>query len=306
MNDITILLATYNGERHLEAQLESLFKQKGWAGKILARDDGSSDKTVEILRQYPDRIEILPTHSRLGVVGNFSALMEHCNSPYMMFCDQDDVWNEDKIQTTFHEMKKLESHYGATTPLLVHSDLAVVSENMTPIAPSYWNYACLYPKSSKTLNRFLIQNVITGCTAMFNLALARKAAPIPAQASMHDWWVGLIASAVGKIGVVDKSTMLYRQHQKNTLGAQPFAFKRGFVKLFGPNPEIRAHNKKAYAQAEALLAHVSLGVAEQNLTHQFLSLQKSNPWNARYTMIRYLLLRQGFMRNLATFLLPSR
>lgn len=306
MNAITILLATYNGERYLEAQLESLFKQKGWTGKILARDDGSSDRTVEILRKYPERIEILPTIERLGVVGNFSKLLEYCREPYMMFCDQDDVWKDDKVQVTFDEMKRLEAVHGLEMPLLVHTDLVVVDGSLNEIAPSYWKYACLYPKKSLSLNRLLMQNVVTGCTVMVNQALAKAATPIPPQASMHDWWAALVASAIGKIGYVDQATILYRQHHKNTLGAQSFSLKRGMLKLFSANPEIRAQKQQAYEQAEALKAHISLNVNEYELTQKFLSLRESNPWNARLTLLRYHLLRQGFIRNAATFLLPNR
>lgn len=306
MNEITVLLATYNGEAYLQQQLDSLFAQKGWNGKILARDDGSTDRTVEILMKYPERITVMPTKERCGAAGNFSKLMESCDSPYMMFCDQDDIWKEDKIQVTFDEMKRVEKSNPPGTPALIHTDLEVVDSELNLIDKSYWNYAHLYPKKTTSLNRLLTQNVVTGCTTMINHSLAKLAAPIPKNAFMHDWWLALVASASGKIGLVDRSTIYYRQHKKNTLGAQRFSIYNGLLKLFGPNQEIKKQKKYMFEQAQMLNQSKFITPDQRNLIAQFLTIFHSSTWNARYIMMRYKFLKQGFARNLANFLFPNR
>ena len=112
-NAIDILLATCNGALYLPEQLDSLLAQtcRGW--RLLVRDDGSSDGTREILENYrsrhPDVIMIIPGEGQnLGACGNFSCLLEQSDAPYIMFCDQDDVWLPDKIEITLTAMRELE------------------------------------------------------------------------------------------------------------------------------------------------------------------------------------------------------
>lgn len=249
-----ILLACYQGERFLRAQLDSLLNQSFQDFKILARDDCSSDRTRAILEEYsfrfPDKITIIESKDRLGVIGNFNALLEHANTEVIFFCDQDDVWEHDKVEVA---MKKFQRT--SKTPLLVHTDLQIVDENANRVHRSFWEYSNLDPHKGKALNRVLVQNHATGCTMAINKALRDLAYPIPKDAIMHDWWISLIASACGKTETIETQTILYRQHDSNTLGARTISWKDGLRKLlqFLKEPEMNTSDAELREKQAAAL-----------------------------------------------------
>ena len=147
MNKIYILLSTYNGEKYLKEQLDSLFSQSYKDFKLIVRDDGSNDKTLDILKKYD--IELLPSFGNLGVKKSFEKLLKYASenneAKYFMFCDQDDVWKSDKIEKTLKKMQELENLYGNNMPLLIHTDLEVVNENLKTINHSMWQYEKINP-----------------------------------------------------------------------------------------------------------------------------------------------------------------
>ena len=222
MLNISILLSTYKGSRYLKNQLDSLMAQTYKVFDIIARDDGSSDSTLKILKSYD--VEVLDINQNLGAKGSFSELLSYAvansDSEYFMFCDQDDVWHDKKVEKTLAKMEEMEKEFG-NIPLLVHTDLEVVDEKLNTINSSFMNFQKINPGINKFHN-LLIQNAITGCTVMINRKLAQMCLPIPDKAIMHDWWIGLVASQFGKIGYLNESTIKYRQHKSNTIGAKGF------------------------------------------------------------------------------------
>lgn len=222
---IDILLATYNGENYIAQQLDSILNQTVTDFQILVRDDGSQDHTVSILkeyeRRYPGKVNICENESPTGSAKkNFFRLTKDSTQPYAMFCDQDDIWNPDKIEVTLKEMQKLEQEAGAELPLLVHTDLAVADTEGKIIAESFRRFMNL--SSEAKVNRLMIQNHITGCTMMVNHTLIQMMQQVADTDSvlMHDHWAGLIAVIFGKIGYLDCATMRYRQHGNNSVGAK--------------------------------------------------------------------------------------
>ena len=222
---VTILLATLNGEKYLKAQLESIAAQTYENWQLVVGDDGSTDQTLEILKEFqkehPNQVTIYENNPPFGSAkGNFINLLRNSYGPHFMFCDQDDVWKRDKIYLTLQKMEALETRYGDKVPILVHSDLSVVDENLEMVAESFFQYANL-PKRVM-LNRLIVQNSVTGCTVMINRCLQQfflRQLPIP-KIIMHDYWAALIAKVFGKIGFVNEPTMLYRQHGHNSVGAK--------------------------------------------------------------------------------------
>lgn len=253
---VLVLLSTYNGERFLEAQLQSLLEQSYEDLRILVRDDGSSDGSRGILSdwgiRYPERIQIISDESgNLGASGSFAWLVQYAlehkselniDKLYMMFCDQDDVWFKDKVTRQINAMLAAEDEAGTATeiPLLVHSDLEVVTEDMQSIAKSLASYQGLETDRNSFAN-MVISNLVTGCTALINEPLARMALPIPDKAIMHDWWFALVAAAFGRVVYLDTPLIYYRQHGANTIGAKE-RHKQGprslgfWRKLVGPAP----------------------------------------------------------------------
>lgn len=229
---IAVLLATYNGDKYLAAQLDSLLAQTYSNFIVVVRDDCSSDTTAGILAQYhtryPDKFHLLPAdQNNKGASGSFSCLLEYVlehkqqlglDLAYMMFCDQDDVWYPEKMACQMQAMLAAEDGNTAT-PVLVHSDLEVVSEELQRIAPSLAKFQGLETQRNQFCN-LIISNLVTGCTALINEALAVLARPVPQQAIMHDWWLALVASAFGKVIFLNRPLVHYRQHGKNTIGAK--------------------------------------------------------------------------------------
>lgn len=313
---IDILLATCNGAPYLPEQLDSLMAQTCRSWRLLVRDDGSSDGTLEILENYrsrhPDVIMIIPNEGQnLGACGNFSRLLEQADAPYVMFCDQDDFWLPDKIETTLAAMQELERQHGTATPLLIHTDLMVVDEQLTVIGESLWRFQRTEPQRLTKLNRVLLQNLATGCTIMINRALRDLAVPVPKQAWMHDWWLVLVATAFGRVAAVASPTVLYRQHEGNDTGAMLWNFLAEVQVFF-----VRERRQAAYALRESVLAGLEgqvtafvdryeerLPPAEREMLRAFCSLRRRN-----FIMRRYLTLRYGFFysnapRNLGLLLL---
>lgn len=224
---VFILLATYNGGRFIVEQICSIQAQSYSDWELYIRDDGSCDDTVlqvEELSRMDERIHLVRDDlGNRGVVGNFSVLLELAlieKADYVFLADQDDVWHPDKLQTMLAAMNALECKYEAT-PLLVHADLAVVGENLHPIAPSFSDYAHLSPTTAH-LGILLCQNQVTGCACLINRSLLKLAHPVPQGVLMHDWWLALLAASTGKIGFIPTQLVKYRQHGGNVLGAISF------------------------------------------------------------------------------------
>lgn len=222
---IEILLATYNSEKYLTDQLDSLFEQTFEDWHLTVQDDGSTDKTVDILRKYaavyPEKMTVHVNEKNLGGAKyNFYDMLLKADADYVMTCDHDDVWLPDKMERTMATMKDLEAQNAPDIPLLVHTDLTVVDENQTIVAASMFFQQQL-DAGRTSLRELLVQNMVTGCTVMVNRALlSLLPRNIPANMVMHDWWMALVAAAFGAIGFVKDPTILYRQHGNNEVGAK--------------------------------------------------------------------------------------
>ena len=226
MKKVEILLATFNGEPYLSEQLDSILSQDTQNWHLTASDDGSSDRTVEILdayaQTYPEKIKRVVSGRQFhNARDHFFWLMEQCDADYIQFCDQDDVWHPDKLRLLQEALEEAEAAYGADTPLLAFSDQAVVDKNLELIAPSMM---VLQQQDSRALDyrNLLYQNVVSGCTMAINRPLAKLAACCTdtQQVIMHDWWLALTAARFGKMVYVDRATIDYRQHGDNSVGAK--------------------------------------------------------------------------------------
>ena len=302
MQKILILLSTYNGETYLKAQLDSLLSQSYKNFRLIVRDDGSTDGTKEILSSYD--IEMLSSNENLGVKKSFETLLkyacENSDAEYFMFCDQDDFWNGDKIELTLQKMQELEKLYGYNTPLLVHTDLEVVNENLETLSSSMWRSEYINP-SANTLNKLLIQNTITGCTMMINRTLAMKSLSISSKAIMHDWWIALVVGAFGKIGFIEEATMKYRQHGKNDTGAKNYNYKFIINKLKKFND---INIDKNIFQAKEFLEEFNDELDEKSKTMlEEFSRIKEKPYLRRLRIIlKHRLFKYGLIRNIGLLL----
>ncbi|HFH8517845.1 TPA: glycosyltransferase family 2 protein [Streptococcus agalactiae] len=215
---VNILMATYNGEKFLAQQIESIQKQTFKEWNLLIRDDGSSDKTCDIIRNFTakdSRIRFINEneHHNLGVIKSFFTLVNYEVADFYFFSDQDDVWLPEKLSVSLEAAK----HKVSDVPLLVYTDLKVVNQELNILQDSMIRAQSHH--ANTTLLPELTENTVTGGTMMINHALAEKWFT-PNDILMHDWFLALLAASLGEIIYLDLPTQLYRQHDNNVLGAR--------------------------------------------------------------------------------------
>ena len=205
---IDILMATYNGEKFIREQIDSIINQSYSDWHLIISDDCSSDNTVNIIKKYkakyPDKISIYENTVRSGSAkANFYRLLSHINNEYVMFADQDDVWLPEKISITLAMMQSYEKVYGSHNPVLVHTDLYVVDESLHRVYDSLFDMQNMnYTRNG--FNNILVQNIVTGCTVMINQALVRHLYEIPVKSVMHDMWFALVLFCIDSMAIMLK------------------------------------------------------------------------------------------------------
>ena len=256
---ISVALCTRNGETYLEEQLHSIAEQSCPPYELIISDDASNDSTIDLICTFSSKtslpVKLLQNTEQAGVVKNFARALSGCRGNYLALCDQDDIWLPNKLETDLSLIKSAESTLGKNIPLLVHSDLAVIDHSGQVIAPSFMKLRQIEHIDHEPLHRLLVQNFVTGSTVMLNRNLLELSLPIPKAARMHDWWLALVAAACGKVIFSKKTTVLYRQHKSNLIGAQKLlslnSFKR-LTDLTGQEKELAATLTQAEVLAERL------------------------------------------------------
>lgn len=307
MSTVLILLATYNGEKYIKEMVDSIIKQDYTDWHLILSDDSSSDSTPEILDSYAEKYPEKITHYKSGIrFGNaqnhFMHLLDkHHDAPYIMFCDQDDVWHSDKVGKTLAKMKETET---AGAPALVHTDLVVVDGALNKISDSFCKHSKLKGNRLE-LNHLLVQNVVTGCTLMMNRELAELSCskPLPKEAMMHDWWVAIICSVFGKSAFLNYSTMDYRQHGNNTVGAKNVTSPSYLLERF-KSKAMKKSLRDAALQAEAFLECFGESIPEDKKTviEDFAKTKDSSIFKKDYIYIKHRIYKCGVIRVLAQFI----
>jgi hypothetical protein len=295
---VDILLATRQGESYLEAQLDSLLAQTWPNVRIIASDDGSTDGTVRILRdyaqRYPGRLVVLDNSQRAGgVIPNFNRLVAASAAPYVCFCDQDDRWLPSRVASGVQAIQEVERrHPGLDLPILAHSDLALIDREGHLIDSSMWRFQHLDPAIASAPARILTQNVVTGCAMTVNRAALRQACPVPLEAVMHDWWLAAWCSGRGVVVTVPQALVQYRQHASNTVGAKRWDRSWILTALLSgrvPFGDVRTSRERTARQAAALALTGNDPLAR--LAGQYARLA-----DASWPMRRYLIVRYGFWK----------
>lgn len=232
---IAILLATYNGEKYICEQLDSLIAQTFDNYTIYVHDDGSTDNTVNILKKYAEKhtnVKILDYPSQHGAKDNFMSLLKRVEADYYMFCDQDDVWRKDKVELEMQRMQGLEKENGDRA-MLVFSDLYVVDNELNINEKSLWKKNCIRPELLTNFEEGGGFEFVTGCTMLFNNA-TKKIVNFEKvdKATMHDAWITLcVLKSEGIVSAIYDQLVYYRQHGDNSLGASDWSEHGRLYKL---------------------------------------------------------------------------
>lgn len=218
---IGVVLCTYNGERFLRAQLDSICAQSRVPDEMLLQDDGSSDKTIEIAESWAARapfpVRILRNHPNLGFVRNFEQGILRCDADIIALSDQDDYWRADKLQKI---EQVFASDEGASA---VFSDAEMVDENLRPLGYGLLHALNVTPRELGYAQRgdllpvLLRRNIVSGATMTIRGNQKHRWLPIP-DGAYHDEWIALVAAAFGELRYWPEPLNRYRQHPTNQLG----------------------------------------------------------------------------------------
>ncbi len=307
-SDLSIALCTCEGSFFLPAQLESLAGQSVLPGEVVVCDDASTDGSVDIVEEFakkvPFQVQIVVNEARMGAVKNFEQAISLCKGKYIALCDQDDTWYENRLEMALQCMIEAEKDSGAKTPVLVHSDLAVIDGSGKQVAPSYMKARRIKHKGDKVLNNLVAQNFVTGNTVLFNSALKKLALPIPDEAFMHDWWLALVAAAAGQIEFIEQPTVYYRQHQANVIGFGKLYSGRNLkraIDLGKLESDLAAELSQAFALQKRLEA---LSINEHKWLESFLQEVKMGKGIAALqAALRSGVRKQGLLRRMIYYLL---
>jgi glycosyltransferase involved in cell wall biosynthesis len=302
---VDIALATYQGGAFLAEQLASLLAQTHRINQVVVRDDGSSDGTVELIESVSDRgltVRVISDDAqRLGPSGNFSKVLAATQAPYVALCDQDDVWDKDKVEHMLVAMREAESSTTIPLPVLVCSDLRLVDHSARPLAASYWRHQGYDAARAVHLASLLVMNCFPGCSMLANRALLDLALPIPPAAVMHDWWIALVAAATGRIVPLRKSLISYRIHPNNAIGipkrsisASPMDFQRA------TSLGVRSAFAAALLQAKELQERLanSLPQHHSDMLRSFCRIDKQGWVGRRWTLLGNGIGKHGMLRQI--------
>lgn len=307
-----ILLASYNGENYIAEQLDSLLNQTEQEFRILIHDDGSTDRTAAIIREYqerfPDKILLIEDGIRWGSPAeNFMSLIgyevRNRRAEYVMFCDQDDFWFADKVRATLEAMRVREKAAGGRqVPVLVFSDYIAADEQLHPlkIRENHLQIAGFH----LDLPHLLVQNYVTGCTMMVNRAALEWAGAYDPRMQMHDWWIALYTGAAGEIFHLNRKLMYYRQHGKNDVGAKDVkSLKYRLKKL--RDPAIRLSMQKNLDQASLLKErhYQKLPAESRSTLDRFLEVQNSPKWKKICILAKGRYLKSDLVRSIGELIL---
>ncbi len=309
---IYIIMCVYNGEKYIKEQIESILHNSITDWRLYISDDGSTDRTYELAagyaKAYPQKI-ILTTHINaadpsihfLEKIRDVSMKMQA--DDFIMLCDQDDIWYNNKIELTLEHMNHLVVKNSNKKPLLVCTDVEVVNEKKEQLAESFRRMIHYSIKKLDTAH-LLMEHKAQGCTIMINKVLADKIRQLPQVITKHDMWLEMIAVTMGKVDYVDEPTMAYRRHaEQYTAGEMRFwkmvveqlkHMKEQKYMVYGLAPQTKEF-LRIYGQ--------ELDGEHKELVETFATLEQQGFWQKRYNIIKYHMWKTGVIRNIGMMIL---
>ncbi|WP_457743351.1 glycosyltransferase family 2 protein [Sulfurimonas sp.] len=205
---ISICIATYNGEKYLKQQLDSILDQLENEDEVIISDDGSTDNTLEIIKSCQDsRVQVYDTEVFQSPIFNFENALKYTSGDIIVLCDQDDIWEKNKLATI---KQSFEDCLPTTVALRMYNGRCI-DENGVVIEDDLFEY--LHIREGFFQN--IVKNSFIGCNIAFTRALLEKVLPFPKKIPMHDVWLGTNAYLYGEVKFIDKKVFRYRIHKNN-------------------------------------------------------------------------------------------
>ena len=216
---ISVAMCTFNGEKYIKEQIESIINQSLVPDEIVICDDCSKDNTVDIIKEtlanWSGKANLIINEHSLGYRKNFEKAISLCKGDIIFLSDQDDVWNRYKVEIMVATLKN------SNDVILAFHDVEIVDENLNLIKKSFWKLLKFdYKKFLRNdFRRIFESNVVQGSACVIKKELFNYARPFP-EVAIHDEWLGLVALAKGKVVPVNKLLAKYRQSNSNAIGAE--------------------------------------------------------------------------------------
>ena len=285
MKTIVVLMSTYNGEKYLKVQIDSILAQQGVDTKLMVRDDGSTDSTIQILQEYQSKgLLSYYVGSNLGPAKSFMELLHNApEADYYAFADQDDYWFPKKLSIA---IEKLEKNCLKDNPALYHSGTTLVDEYL-----NIKDFTPIYPYYCTKFQHVLISFLAIGCTFVFNTPLKNIICKYnPKFQLAHDSWVEQVCRAVGGSVIYDKQSYIYyRQHSKNVSGGTSSIFKKLKKRL---NNLISNRCMRSKSVVELMKGYKELMPFENRIICQKI-LDYKKGWKYKYALIKDKNIRTG-------------
>ncbi|MBO4414489.1 MAG: glycosyltransferase family 2 protein [Lachnospiraceae bacterium] len=320
---INIILSSYNGEKYITEQIESILDSDYQDFRLFVFDDASTDNTITLVKkfedEYPDKVFLVRNSVNKGSTGNFLSGLKFAArtapADYYAFCDQDDVWLENRLSLCLENMKSLEEEYTSYMPLMLFTDAVLVDSELNSLGTTFFK-ADRLNTDKLGFARILTENRCIGCTSFMNAALVNMIEGYDKRIRYHDWWAALIASAFGELEYVDVPTVLYRQHSDNVVGQKSFT---GYVKdrfnemsenntvsqdCVNHKNEIKTRIRKTIAQASAFHKMYGDDLLGKNkvILREFIALGWADPVERRRLMLKNGFYKSGLLRNIGLFI----
>lgn len=219
MLSFSVVICTYNGEHYIREQIESILEQDRKVDEIIVCDDGSSDRTLDIVKQvFAEsgfrRYQIMGPRATKGIAANFLRGLKAATGDYVFTCDQDDVWLPDKVAVFADAIEK-------SNEQLYFSDGYVVESDLRKRGYSLWGslgFSVSLLEKMTMIDVLLKKCVVTGAAMVVSHELVDQIDDIP-DCWLHDGWFAVVAACNDSIQPIDRKTFLYRQHGRNVVGA---------------------------------------------------------------------------------------
>lgn len=217
IDTIHVLVCTYQGERFIAEQLDSILKQTYPSIEIYVFDDCSNDNTPKIIRTYCERYDSIHLHENkknIGFLKNFENAISGCSGRYIALCDQDDIWHPEKLDKSMKAIKALEKKH-PQMPAMIHTDLSLIDNIGKILSTSFFEKKKVDLPPEKSLSRIMGHCGVMGNTILMNGLLADKALPFPDGLKYHDYWLALINELFGVRTTLSEPLVQYRIHDRN-------------------------------------------------------------------------------------------
>jgi len=218
--NISVAMATYNGAKYIEEQIDSILKQLNLDDELVVSDDNSNDSTLEILKKYQNtdkRILIYPNEGK-GILANFENAISKCSNEIIFLSDQDDIWLGNKVQI-------VKNQFTDCKVSLVLSDCYIVDSELKVIYESFYERS----KTKRGIIKNVIKNSYLGCGMAFRSELKSIILPFPKDIPMHDAWIGILAEMYGEVSIIPDKLFCYRRHNSNATQIESSNLKQMFI-----------------------------------------------------------------------------